>query len=290
MFFKSGLNIFFGSLILCVSSCSLFNNKEDNQKLVLASVFDKKLYKSEVLEMLPDKISSKDSINFVKNFIENWIQQNILIHKAESNLGESTEAIEKQLQDYKNSLIIYEFEKQLVDQKLDTIVKESEIEKYYKDNPSNFELKENIIKVNFIKVNRKAPKIDKLKLWYKSDNANDKKLLEQYCLQYAENYFLDDESWLLFNDLIKEIPIKTYDQEHYLQNNRYIELQDSEYYYFVNIKGFKIKEAVSPLSFEKENIRNIIINKRKVKLIDQMKTDIYNEAKKNKDFEILEND
>jgi len=51
--------------------------------------------------------------------------------------------------------------------------------------------------------------------------------------------------------------------------------------------GFKIKDNLSPLGFEKENIRNIMINKRKMELIDKMQNDLYKEAEKNNDFEIF---
>ena len=95
-----------------------------------------------------------------------------------------------------------------------------------------------------------------------------------------------DQLVQLFDDLLKEIPIKTYNKEQFLQNNRLVEVQDSAYIYFVNIKGFKIKDSVSPLSFEKDNIKNIILNKRKLELIDSMNKDIYDNALKNKNFEI----
>ena len=115
-------------------------------------------------------------------------------------------------------------------------------------------------------------------------------MLEDYCHQYAMNYFLDDTTWLLFDDLLKEIPIRTYDQEQFLQNNRNIEIEDSSMIYFVNIKGFMIKESLSPLSFEKENIRSLIINKRKLQLVQEMEKAAYEQALKDNDFEIFNND
>jgi hypothetical protein len=77
---------------------------------------------------------------------------------------------------------------------------------------------------------------------------------------------------------LKEIPIKTYDAEQYLTNNRYIEIEDSMNIYLVNIKGFKIKNSVSPLSYESKNIRNLILNQRKLKLINEMEKSAITEA------------
>jgi hypothetical protein len=98
---------------------------------------------------------------------------------------------------------------------------------------------------------------------------------------------LNNEEWVLFDDLLKEVPIKLYDEEQYLRNNRFVETQDSSYIYLVNIKGFKIKDNVSPLSFETDNIRNLILNQRKLTLIEEMENKIFNDAVKNGEVEVI---
>lgn len=114
----------------------------------------------------------------------------------------------------------------------------------------------------------------------------DRDALRDYCHQYALNYYLDENAWLLFDDLLKEIPIKTYDKEQFLQNNRLIEIEDSTNLYLVNIKGFMVKNSRSPLSFEKNNIRAMIINERKLLLIEEMEQKAFETAKKNGDAEV----
>ena len=138
----------------------------------------------------------------------------------------------------------------------------------------------------YIKLNKKTPGIEKVKRWYISNNTKDIDNLRSFCIQFAENYFLDDNTWLLFDDILKEVPIENYNTELLLKNNTNIELADSSYVYFLRIKGYKIKNSISPLSFERDNIKNIIINKRKLQLIDEMKREVYNQALDNKDFEI----
>jgi hypothetical protein len=222
----------------------------------------------------------------LKKFIDSWIRESLVIQKAENNLSDEQKDVQQQLDNYRNSLITYAYEKELVKQKLDTVVTAKEIEEYFNNNQNDFELRDNIIKVIYVKVNKKAPGIDKLKKWYKSDNMKDREQLSGYCHQFADNFYLDDNSWLLFDDLLKEIPIQTYNKELFLQNNRYVEVSDSTHSYFLNIKGFKIRNSISPLSFEKENIRNIILNKRKLQLITRMKEDVYNDAANNKSIEV----
>jgi hypothetical protein len=146
-------------------------------------------------------------------------------------------------------------------------------------------LKDNIVKVVYVKLPKNSAVISKVRMLYKSDNQNEKLELANLCQKFAVNSSLEDDSWFYFSDLLKEIPITTYNQEEYLNNHKYIEMQDSLYHYFLRIIGFKIKESTSPLSMEKENIRNIIINKRKLQLVEKMHKDIYLKAQTNNDFE-----
>ena len=268
------------------TQCKYLKKGKKNEGTELARVYDSYLFLEEVLEQMPEKLHGKDSTAFVHNYAETWVKQQVVLLHAEKNLDDEQKDVEHELESYRNALVTYAFEKALVNQRLDTAVSNAEIEAYYNKNPQNFELKDNIIKVIYIKVKKNAPKLNKLKEWYKSDKPNDKKFLEEYCQQFAENYFLEKDAWLLFDDLLKEIPIETYDKEQYLKNNRYIELTDNDHLYFVNIKGFKIKDSVSPLSFERDNIRNIILNKRKLTLIEGMKMDVYNEALNKNEIEI----
>jgi hypothetical protein len=253
---------------------------------ILARVFEYKLYASDLSAVIPAGITPDDSARRAENFINSWVKEKLLVHKAETNLGNEQKNVEKQLQDYRNSLIIYAYEKELVRQRLDTVVTDEMIKKYYDEHPNDFELKDNIMKVVYVRVDKKAPNISKLKSMIQSERPQDRVELESYCKQFGQNYFLDDNVWLLFDDLLKEVPIVTYNKELFLQNNKFVELADSSSFYFVNIKGVMTRNSHSPLAFEKENIRNIILNQRKREMIEQMHTDLYKEAMENKDIEI----
>lgn len=279
--------LFFGSLIVTafgLCSCSYFKKNTDD--IVLARVHDATLTIADIKGIVPAHVKGKDSILLVKNYINNWAKQQVILNKAKQNLPEDKRTFQKQLEEYKNSLIIYTYEKEYVRQNLDTLVKEREIEDYYEKNKSNFELKENIIQVRYVKMPSNSAINSKVRQLYKSETETDKEALTEICEKYATNYFMDDELWLYFNDVLKEIPIKTYNHESFLRNNRFIEQQDSLYTYFINIKGFKIKDGESPLSFERENIRKIIINKRKLSLIEKLHQNLYDDAQNNNAIEI----
>jgi len=268
-------------LVSCKSS-----KKNDHPGEAVARVHDKYLFADDISRILTPGTSKEDSLMLARNFIQNWIKQQVILHKAETNLDEEKKDVELKLEEYRNSLITYIYETELIRQQLDTVVTDAEINLYYEENKPNFELKDNIVKVLYLKVNKKAPKIKKVREWYKSSAYKDRIQLEEYCYQFAADFHFDDETWLLFDDLLKKVPIKTYDKEAFLKNNRYIEIEDSTEIYFVNIRDMKIRETISPLSFVKDDIRNLIINKRKLTLIKEMEQAAYDDAMKKNEFEI----
>jgi hypothetical protein len=260
------------------------NIKEDP----LVSVYEYNLYPSDIYEIVPEGLSQEDSAAFVRSYINNWIKEQVLLYRAELNLKEEQKKFEKQLENYRKSLIIYTYENELLKQKLDTFVLAEEIKEYYENNKNNFELKDDIVKAIYIKVNKSAPNQKKIQKIYASNKKKDKKELEEFCLQFAEQYYLNDSTWILFEELSQHLPLKIYNPSDFLQKNKNIQLQDSLFNYYLSIKQYKIKNNLSPLSFEIQNIRNIIINKRKLKLLSQLKENLYKEAEEKNKIKIYE--
>lgn len=283
---RSGV-ILLMALVCFIAACGGNSDSVDvNKGKVVATVYGYSLYESDLVDAVPAGLTPEDSARRAENFINSWVREMLLLSKAQSNLPAQDKEMEKKLEAYRNSLIIYAYETELVHQKLDTVVSEEEIAKYYEEHASDFQLRDNIVRVIYVKVDNKAPNLQKVKNWVKSDKPADREELDKYCIQFATNYYLDDQSWLLFDDLLKEVPIQTYNRELFLQNNRFIEVADSASIYFLNIKGFMTRNSQSPLAFEKENIRNIILNKRKLELIDRMHDDLYKEAVNNNSIKI----
>lgn len=269
---------FFGFLLVLFTFGSCKSDVEEGDKVV--SAYDYALYYSDLEKVIPKGISGNDSLVFVQNYINHWMQEKVMLHFSELNLQEADLNIEQQMENFKNSLLIYQYQKRFVQQNLDTIISDEEISEYYKSHPNDFELKNNIVKVKFIKLEKESKNLKEARKILKKNNPKDVKKLYDLAERYSVNYFLDSNVWILFEDLLKEVPIKTYNHESFLKNNQYIELTDSLYTTLVRIDGFKIKESLSPLSFEYERIRMIILNKRKQALIRKLEDDIFKKAQK----------
>lgn len=278
--------IFSFSLIIGLISCerTLYSDSET----VLARVGEKYLHISDISDNMSLSGNESDSIRMIKSMVDNWVRQELLLQRANTNLPDSLKDFSKQLESYKNNLIVYEYKKRLVAQNLDTKVSDSDIESYYASHQKEFELKENIIQFVYMKIPIQSEFVEEAKHLINTiaDTTIDRIEVENFCLHHAVDYFLDHDQWVPFNDLLKMIPIEAYNQEIYLKNNKMISIKNHPYWYFINIRNFKIKEDVSPLNFERNKIENIILNKRKLQLLNNLDESIFQEASLQHQFEI----
>jgi hypothetical protein len=73
-----------------------------------------------------------------------------------------------------------------------------------------------------------------------------------------------------------------------LKKPNFVQLNDSLELYLIKINEVLSSGMQAPLEYVLPTLRQIIINKRKLKLVGQLKNEIVNDAIKNKKFEIYE--
>ena len=274
-----------GLFLFVLVGCRYFKKGEPAGQPI-ARVFDKYLYSSDLKGVVSPGTNSQDSIDVVKNYINNWIRQELLAHHAETNLPDEQKDFSNELDAYRRSLIIYEFETEYIKQKFDTVIPEVDIRKYYNENKDNFKLRENICKAVWAQFPHSYPSasLNKIRQLFKKGNVGK---LEEACSGKAINYDVSDTAWLYFNDLTQHVPIRTDDPENYLRTHTFTELKDSTSIYLVRFTNIQNREAISPLDFERENIRSLLLNKRRLSVLDKLEKDLFDHASKDKDFEIL---
>lgn len=283
---KAGIKSVFLIFIISLSACG--PNRMDGEDVVLARVEDNYLSYSDVGDYIAPGTKSGDSIKLVQSFVNAWVRNEILVQHAANNLPDSLKNFDKQLEEYRNSLLLFQFKKLYVSQQLDIVVTNEQIEDYYQQHLADFQLKESIVQFSFVQMDENSPQLEMARDIFKNlgDTATKKLEVENFCLEYGIDYYTDDEKWIRFNDLLVKIPITTYNKSVFLKNNRFVELKDKPNVFFLYIKGFKVAEELSPLEFELEKIRKIILNKRKLILIENMESALFERAFQKKNFEI----
>lgn len=273
------------TLGLSIVSCG---NLDDQSGKPIAKAYDKYLYLSDLDGIVPANTHGDDSTAIVRSFIDQWQHEQVIQHQAENNVNIDNKTIESQLATYKRSLIRFEYEQELIRQKLDTMVSEKEIQEYYNTNEDNFQLKKPILKVSYIKLPENAPKISMVKKLFSSKDMRDVDLLEKYCFKYSPNFSLLDTNWHYTDELEKILPMSKISERNYNNLNRIFEISENNALYLIVLRDSKFRDSLSPITFEKDNIKNLILNQRKLALINQMEKEVFNEAQKNNELEIYD--
>ena len=258
----------FLAVVLLLSSC--FKNNEGR---IIASVNEKDLMLEEVLEEMPIQI--EDSSFFVERYMNDWIRKQLMIYHAEINLSSAIQNYEKQIKEYRASLLIYAYQQELINQNFDTSISLKQVTDYYNQYKDEFKLSKNIFKGRFIVVDRLAPKLINLNKWYKSDTESSLEDLNDYCQQFAKEYYLEDDKWQYFSIFNQKLPEYIIEESYFLENTKGVVFEDVNLRYYVFIKDYLINGSISPLELEQEKIKNVLLNKNKIEYLKQLEDELY---------------
>ena len=256
-------------------ACQEKVNPEKEQ--VVAKVYNSLLYPSDLAGQIGNGLPAQDSIMIAKRLIEEWVKNKLLLRQAEAQLPAAEKEIQKQVDEYRSSLLIYKYKQNLLNTNLDPTVSEKEIEEYYKENSSNYLLVADLVKINLVKIPSNSSGLNLVKLWYRSENEEDLSSLQKYCALNSLEYTIKSE-WKKFSDILEIIPLKIDDPGKFLNFNKNIETKDSEFNYFVHIIDHIKEGQVSPLEIVHDDVRSVLMNKRKVQYIKDLENTIYREG------------
>ena len=273
-------------LIISVFSACI-NRKKTDERIPVAEVGKVILYTDELPQLIQPGINESDSIAFKQNYINKWAKRELLLQKAEQNLSqEIKDEIAGQLEETRANLVIYKYQRQMMLEKMDTVLSDTELENYYAANENSFILNSNIIKALFIKLPAETPDIQKIKNLARSNDQNDLQQLESICFQFAEKFDDFNEDWVLMERLSLELPVEIENEENFLRRNTFFESTDSLSVYLISIRDYRLRSTLAPFEYVRDDIKRIIINSRRFEFIQSLENAIYNEALKEKSFKI----
>jgi hypothetical protein len=273
-------------LAVIVSSCGSKGGK--NKRIEVAVAGNSVLYLDQIPMLMAPGSSKTDSAATAQNYINKWIRKELLLQKANENLAqEQREEIDHQLEETRSNLVIYQYERQIMLEKMDTVINDNEIENYYNANPASFTLNSNIVKALYIKVPREVPNLDKIRRLARSNVQADLQELETICYQFAEKFDDFKEQWVPFDRITVELPSEIENEEAFLRRTPFYEVSDSANYYLVNFRDYRVRLATAPYEYVKEDIKRIIWNKRRIEFLQNLENGLYNDALKQNNFKIL---
>ncbi len=268
-------------LIILFSTGACKQQFDHKGKSTLVEVDGHFLYQEDLASVLPSGLSKDDSILFAEHYIRSWAEEILLYKKAANNIPDNVD-IDKLVENYRKALIMHTYQQELINQKLSSEIPEQEIADYYAKNKALFVLENPLVKGLFIKVPLTAPQLSNVRRWYKSEKQTAIENLEKYSLQNAVKYEYFYHKWVPLTDILDLIPLKVDLPEQYISKHRQLELKDSVFSYFLNISDYRPKGAEKPYEFARKEVKDLLVNQKRVDYMQQVKNDLFEQALKSR--------
>jgi len=281
------MNKFIPIILFLFVFCSCSNSSRQVKRTPVAKAGLKVLYYDEIPEQTRKTATLTDSTAIIQKYINKWAKRELMFQKAEENLSpDLLNEIEEQILETRQDLVVYEYQRMMIVQKMDTVITGEELEKYYRDNENSFNLTSNIVKALFIKLPVETPNIWKFKSLARSNKQKDFQELESLCYQFAEKFDDFNEEWITMDRLSFELKQDITNQENFLKRTTFYETRDSSSDYLIVINDYRLRGTIAPFEYVREDIKRIIWNNRRIEFIKELENGIYNESIKENSFKI----
>jgi hypothetical protein len=264
----------------CMVSCSLFPAKQQqgDKDVVVAEIDNRKLFLSEIAAIFPNGINEKDSIELLKNYINTWARKYLMAAKAEMYLDKEQKNVEQELEDYRLSLLSYRYENQYVEQRIDTAIRQEEIEAFYEQQADIFPLAVPYVQAVYIKIKKDVPGIATIKRYARMAKDENLGKLDSLCAKVAALCDFFNDQWVDMDFLVRETVFTAEQCAQSLKENGYLEQTDEKHTCILSFRAVKKEGDAAPLAHVRNDIAHLIIGKRKRDLIKNLENSIYNEA------------
>lgn len=272
-------------IVAFLCSCEFINfKKQENENLQpIASVYNAKLYETDIANLFPKNIAQQDSVILAKSLITTWAIKQLLLRKSEENSSTETgDEINRLVKDYRESLLINNYKEILIKQRLDTVIEKEEILAYYNLNRENFKLNEELVKIKYLSCRKNLVEKKEVIKLFKSNKIEDIEELEKKELSF-KSYQFNDTIWTRLDNVLLKLP---FSKKKLLKKTKFAKKQDSLGLYLVAVKDVLVRNSIAPLSYIKPTIKQMILHKRKIELIREIEKIIVKDATQNKNFKI----
>lgn len=259
------------SLALVLTACGDIGENEDDT--LLAEVHQQKLFLSKASRYIAPGANAADSLTQLRAYVDQWVREMVLLNEAEQRLP-SDLAIDELLRDYRNSLIVSNFEKSFVETQLDTVIGDRELQNYYQRNREQYQLEQTIVRCHFVKLPREADSIQQFREWWDGDTPEEFEYVADFSNRWAEVYLLEDSTWYRVDEIEQLMPPGTLQSQN-IRPGTSLRFTDDDYEYYLSVSESVKSREIAPLSYIRDQAVRFIMHKRKLEMLEEMKSSLY---------------
>jgi hypothetical protein len=275
------------AVLLLLAGCAEVD--DFNGKTPIAKVYDDYLFFEDLGEFAPKNNADGDSLKKIQNFIDLWAKQLLMVKKAELNLDEEQKNVQKQLDEYRNRLLIYKYQEKFIESRRDCLVVDgAEIMEYYKNNSNSFKLNSPLVKAVFVLVPNEQVVIRTAKKLLDYRNEEDSLSFLLFASEKALKSGDYGGQWITLGQLCKDLPFVISERNDALKTRGIISDDgDDDDVWLVKIRDYLPVGTDMPFETAESTIEQIIFNKKKTNLLGELESSIFQKAQGDKTFTYL---
>ena len=257
-------------------SCAQQETNDRPNDPVVATVFNTSLFQSELNAVIHPSINHADSLSLAKAYIDQWVKDQILMEEA-STYSIDRRNIDRLVADYRKKLIKFEYENKIISEQFDTLVTEAQLSSFYEDNKEQFILSESVYNVQLAEITSEVSDLKDLYKEWKDDETGN-------VFSIASRAVPDTVVWMSWKDINKWSD-KFNKSKATDQSYQKVKTENSEI--FLKVRESKAPMDFSPLPFVRIQLKQMILHKRKLKLLEMKKEELYKKAPEANEIQIL---
>ena len=232
---------------------------------------------------MPLGLTQEDSLALVRDFIDNWVKEKLVLHEAERHLTPREKNFDREMMDYRNSLLAQRYlDKIWLKDTANNVVTDQEISDFARSLDDRYTVEKEIVRVNYVKMPTRSDKLPLVRdiLFDENRRADQKEVLVSMLGDTIE-YLLDDDEWLYLDDLQNEVSFQIDVQKFGGRGGALrIEKEVGENSVLLVILDYRSQRSVNETKEERAAAGMLLTNQRRTNFVNQYVQELYDKALK----------
>lgn len=277
---RPGIFLCWLGLLVGLAGCDRKEGRDQADDILLAEVYDRKLYLEEVRNMIHEDMDHADSVRVLQAYVARWVRDQLLLAKAEENVPRDIN-LEKLVQDYRSSLVLNLYERRLMETQLDSAVSEQELLSWYEANKEQYLLEKPIVLIQFVRLRADSPNLQQALSWWNNPTKDHLGKLEHYANRHGGVALLQDSLWKGQDEIIQLVSPAVIN-ENSLRPGKEVRYDDGDFHYLLKVLDTRSTLEVAPMAYIRDQATRAIMLQRQIALIDSVKEKLFEmELRKN---------
>lgn len=275
-----------GIVLPALSSCRAIPNFLRNDEVV-AQVGIERLYRSDLEKIIPKGTSADDSTGLARQYINSWASDLVYLIMAEEQLSKSEKDVERELEEYRKSLLKYRYEQLYVNERLDTTVSDDMIEAYYNSHMESFVLRRPLVRARYLCIHTDSPGLDPIRKKMGSSLTEDVIEADSLAFSTAMEFITWNDNWIDVTVLAGKFDMG-YETLLASMKERWVRVDDTlGVTDLAYVNDIMKSGEYAPMEYVSAEIKDIIISSRKQELILSLEQDLLRDARESGQFVIF---